>query len=186
MEKAKIYGTNYRELAEALKEVREAGKTVVMASGTFDLFHVGHMRMLAAAKQMGDILVVVVKSDRAAALKKDDPPVLNEEVRMETIANCISADYVIMADYDPRRQMLLPFENVRSFEWLNMYTPVVEAIRPDIFVHEDNVTITNARKVLFEKYDVTGVIQPRTEGISTTDIIDKIRTRLLLKLQEQN
>lgn len=33
MEKAKIYGTNYRELAEALKEVREAGKTVVMASG---------------------------------------------------------------------------------------------------------------------------------------------------------
>ena len=186
MEKAKIYGTNYRELAEALKEVREAGKTVVMASGTFDLFHVGHMRMLAAAKQMGDILVVVVKSDRAAALKKDDPPVLNEEIRMETIANCISADYVIMAYYDPRRQMLLPFENVRSFEWLNMYTPVVEAIRPDIFVHEDNVTITNARKVLFEKYDVTGVIQPRTEGISTTDIIDRIRTRLLLKLQEQN
>lgn len=186
MEKAKIYGTNYRELAEALKEAREAGKTVVMASGTFDLFHVGHMRMLAAAKQMGDILVVVVKSDRAAALKKDDPPVLNEEVRMETIANCISADYVIMADYDPHRQMSLPFENVRSFEWLNMYTPVVEAIKPDIFVHEDNVTITNARKVLFDKYDVTGVIQPRTEGISTTDIIDRIRTRLLLKLQDQN
>lgn len=70
MEKVKIYGKNYSELAELLKKEREVGKTVVMASGTFDLFHVGHMRMLAAAKNMGDILVVVVKSDRAAALKK--------------------------------------------------------------------------------------------------------------------
>ena len=56
------------------------------------------MRMLAEAKKKGDILVVAVKSDKAAALKKEDPPVLNQEIRMETIANCISADYVVLAD----------------------------------------------------------------------------------------
>ena len=184
MEKVKIYGKNYSELAELLKKEREVGKTVVMASGTFDLFHVGHMRMLAAAKNMGDILVVVVKSDRAAALKKKDPPVLDEKTRMETIANCISADYVVMADYDPCRLVQFPFENVRSFEWLNMFVPVVRKIKPDIFVHEDNATIANARRVLFEEYNVSGVIQPRTEGISTTDIIDRIRTRLLLEMQK--
>lgn len=187
MEKKKkiIYGTDYEGLVECLKEERSQGKSIVMTSGTFDLFHVGHMRMLAAAKKQGDILVVAVKSDRAAALKKEDPPVLDENVRMETIANCISADYVVLADYDPLRSVPFTFENMPSFEWLNIFIPVVDKVKPDIFVHEDNSVIKNARKQLFEKYGVKGVVQPRTEGISTTEIIDKIKTRLLLKMQQQ-
>ena len=43
----------------------------------------------------------------------------------------------------------------------------------------------DARKELFEAYNIKGVIQPRTEGISTTEIIDKIKTRLLLKMQKE-
>lgn len=184
MNKKIIYGTDYEGIKNVLAEERAQGKTVVMASGTFDLFHVGHMRMLAAAKKQGDILVVVVKSDRAAALKKEDPPVLNEGIRMETIANCISADYVIMADYDPLRFVPFTFENTPSYEWLNIFTPVVNALKPDVFVHEDNIAIRNARIQLFEKYKVKSIVQPRMEGISTTDIIDKIKTRLLLKMQQ--
>lgn len=183
-EQNNIYGTDYKKLVSILEEERKQGKKVVMASGTFDLFHLGHMRMLAEAKKKGDILVVAVKSDKAAALKKEDPPVLNQEVRMETIANCISADYVVLADYDPLRSVPFNFANTPSFEWLNIFTPVVEALKPDIFVHEDNVTIREARKQLFKKYNVEGVLNPRTEGISTTDIIDKIKTRLLLKMQQ--
>ena len=183
-EKRIIYGTDYVKLVSVLEEERRQGKKIVMASGTFDLFHLGHMRMLAAAKEKGDILVVAVKSDRAAALKKEDPPVLNQEIRMETIANCISADYVVLADYDPLRSVPFTFENTPSFEWLNIFTPVVEVLKPDIFVHEDNTAIMNARKVLFEKYNVKGVLNPRTEGISTTEIIDTIKTRLLLKMQQ--
>ena len=151
---------------------------------SFDLFHLGHMRMLAAAKKKGDILVVAVKSDRAAALKKEDPPVLDQEIRMET-ANCISADYVVMADYDPLRLVPFEFKNTQSFEWMNMFVPVFEALRPDVFIHEDNYSIRDARKELFEAYNIKGVIQPRTEGISTTEIIDKIKTRLLLKMQKE-
>lgn len=183
-EKRIIYGTDYVKLVSVLEEERRQGKKIVMASGTFDLFHLGHMRMLAAAKEKGDILVVAVKSDRAAALKKEDPPVLNQEIRMETIANCISADYVVLVDYDPLRSVPFTFENTPSFEWLNIFTPVIEALKPDIFVHEDNVTIRDARKQLFKKYNVEGVLNPRTEGISTTDIIDKKKTRLLLKMQQ--
>lgn len=184
MERKIIYGTDYEGLKNVLTEERAKGKTVVMTCGTFDLFHVGHMRMLAAAKEKGDILVVVVKSDKAAALKKEDPPVLNEEIRMETIANCISADYVIMADYDPLRSVPFTFENTPSYEWLNIFTPVIGALKPDIFVHEDNIAIRDARKQIFEKYKVEGIQQPRTQGISTTGIIDKIKTRLLLKMQQ--
>lgn len=115
-EQNNIYGTDYKKLVSILEEERKQGKKVVMASGTFDLFHLGHMRMLAEAKKKGDILVVAVKSDKAAALKKEDPPVLNQEVRMETIANCISADYVVLADYDPLRSVPFNFANTPSFE----------------------------------------------------------------------
>lgn len=115
-----IFRMDYKKLANILEEERKNGKKIVMASGTFDLFHLGHMRMLAAAKKKGDILVVAVKSDRAAALKKEDPPVLDQEIRMETIANCISADYVVMADYDPLRLVPFEFKNTPIF-WVDEY-----------------------------------------------------------------
>ena len=183
MSKAKIWGTNYDKLVEELTPLRENGKKVIMCSGTFDLFHIGHMRMLAVAKSKGDILIVAVKSDRAAALKKEEPPVLKEDLRMETIANCISADHVVMVDYEPLRPVSVEFENTASFQWLNMMLPVVEAIKPDIFIHENNPSIQKAREELFSLYNVKSIIHPRTEGISTTEIIDKIKTRLLREMQ---
>ena len=180
---AKIYGTDYEGLNEELNKAREEGKRIVMASGTFDFFHIGHMRMLQAAKSKGDILVVVVKSDRAAALKKEDPPVINQNDRMETVANCIWPDYVVLADYDSMRTVPFSFKNTASFEWLNMMYPVLSVVTPDIFVHEDNPAIVDARIQLFTKYNVKSIIQPRTEGISTTELLDRIKTRLLLKMQ---
>lgn len=180
----KIFGTSYAALNDIIDAERKSGKRIVMCSGTFDLFHVGHMRMLSAAKSNGDILIVAVKSDLAASLKKPDPPVMDQNVRMETIAHCISADYVIMADYDVRRVVNFPFENVASFQWLNMFQPIVSVVRPDCFVHEDNLRIADARAQLFNFYNIEGIIWPRTEGISTTMIIDKIKTRLLTQMQK--
>ena len=184
---AKIFGNDYEALNEELRPLRAARKRIVMCSGTFDLFHIGHMRMLAAAKSKGDILIVAVKSDRAAALKKEDPPVMNQDYRMETIANCISADYVVLAEYDVHKPIPddFEFDNTSSYEWLTIFTPVVSTIQPNYFVHEDNPLIANARKQLFEYCYVEGIIQPRTEGISTTEIIDKIKTRLLVQMQKQ-
>lgn len=181
--KAKIFGYDYKGLATEIKKFRKEGKSIIMCSGTFDLFHVGHMRLLEEAKSKGDILIVVVKSDKAASLKKEDPPVLDENIRMETIVNCISVDYVAMVDYDSHRAVSLEFSNVASFQWLNMFEPLMKIVKPDIFVHEDNTKLADARRVLFEEYNVTGIIHPRTEGISTTHIIDVIKTRLLKNLQ---
>ena len=46
-----IFRMDYKKLANILEEERKNGKKIVMASGTFDLFHLGHMRMLAASKK---------------------------------------------------------------------------------------------------------------------------------------
>lgn len=179
---ARIYAKDYATLSKCLDDCRSQGKKIVMASGTFDLFHIGHMRMLAAARELGDILVVAVKSDRAAALKKEEPPVLEQEIRMETVANCIYPDYVVMVDYNPQRQVPFAFANESAYQWLNMFEPLIAEVHPDVFVHEDAPKLREAREVLFSRYGVTGYIQPRTDGISTSEIIDKIKTRLLNKL----
>lgn len=188
---AKIYGMDYEGLRQELKRVRKKGKRkkkklkVIMVSGTFDLCHYGHMKLFYAAKKQGDILIVAVKSDNGAARKKVDPPVLNQDIRMETVSYIDSVDYVILVDFDRLRMMDdFVLDNVSSFEWLNMFEPAVKAIKPDVFVHEDNKAIANARKQLFERYNVKGVIQPRTQGVSTTEIIDKIKTRVLIQLQK--
>lgn len=184
---AKVFGNDYLALNHELKPLRDNGKRIVMCSGTFDLFHYGHMRMLEAAKTHGDVLVVAVKSDKAASLKKEDPPVINQDYRMETVSNCIYPDYVILAEYDIHKKMPdFEFHNTSSYEWLTIFNPVVAAIRPDIFVHEDNPNIEYARKQLFAHYNVKGIIQPRTDGVSTTEIIETIKTRLLKQIREQS
>jgi len=179
----KIYGMDYQRLKEQLDPLRAEGKTVVMCSGTFDLCHPGHMNMINAAKDHGDILVVAVKSKRAAAKKKLFPPVISEEDRLYAVANMMAVDYVIMVDFEPFRPVHFILDNTSSHEWLNMFEPAVSVIRPDIFVHEENPEIVHARAQLFEKYDIKGVIQQRTKGVSTTQIIDTIKTQVLIENQ---
>ena len=61
---------------------REAGRSVALANGLFDLLHVGHLRFLEAARREGDLLVVAVNGDRSAEmLKGPGRPVVPAEER---------------------------------------------------------------------------------------------------------
>ncbi|HCA60160.1 MAG TPA: D-glycero-beta-D-manno-heptose 1-phosphate adenylyltransferase, partial [Blastocatellia bacterium] len=46
------------EITRFAAERRAAGESIVLANGCFDLLHVGHVRYLAEAKALGDVLVV--------------------------------------------------------------------------------------------------------------------------------
>ncbi len=64
------------ELLRVRAELRAAGRTLVFTNGCFDILHVGHVRYLAAARRLGDALLVAVNSDRSVrALKGDGRPV---------------------------------------------------------------------------------------------------------------
>src|ERR1043166_121807 len=66
------------ELRRVREEVRAAGRRLVFTNGCFDLLHVGHVRYLAAARRLGDALLVAVNSDRSVrALKGAGPPGLD-------------------------------------------------------------------------------------------------------------
>ena len=87
------------ELVDTIAASREAGSTIVLANGCFDLFHVGHLRYLAGAKQVGDILVVGINSDRQTRLLKgSDRPFINEKERAEIVSSLACVDFVTIFD----------------------------------------------------------------------------------------
>jgi rfaE bifunctional protein nucleotidyltransferase chain/domain len=82
-------------------EVRKQhpGKSIVFTNGCFDILHAGHVRYLAAAKQLGDILVVALNGDASVReLKGDGRPLNSQEDRAEVMAALEAVDYVIIFD----------------------------------------------------------------------------------------
>jgi D-beta-D-heptose 7-phosphate kinase/D-beta-D-heptose 1-phosphate adenosyltransferase len=106
-------------LDEALVQVRrwrDAGRTVVFTNGVFDILHPGHVRYLAAARALGDALVVAVNSDRSVRSNKGPSrPINPERERAEVLAALSSVDAVAIFD-EPT-----PYE-------------IITAIQPDVLV----------------------------------------------------
>ncbi|HEX9545017.1 MAG TPA: adenylyltransferase/cytidyltransferase family protein, partial [Pyrinomonadaceae bacterium] len=92
------------ELLGVRQGLRATGKTLVFTNGVFDLLHVGHVRYLAKARELGDVLLVAINSDRSASeLKGEGRPITNESERAEILAALRQVDYVtIFDDISPR------------------------------------------------------------------------------------
>ena len=104
---------------------RAAGSTIVLANGCFDLFHVGHVRYLAGAKALGDVLVVAVNSDeQARRLKGEGRPYLPENERAEIVAAIRSVDLVTIFN-EPTVEEL------------------IRSIRPDFHAKGTDYTVDN-------------------------------------------
>jgi len=102
------------ELQQQVTEWRQAGDSITLANGGFDLLHVGHVRYLRAAKQLGGRLVVAVNSDLSVRnLKGDGRPLVPEDERAEILAALSDVDAVV----------IFPELDVRA---------IIREIRPDI------------------------------------------------------
>src|SRR5712671_3852228 len=73
-------------LGSIAQEYRANGRTVVLAHGTFDLLHIGHVRHLQAARRHGDVLFVTITAD-AFVNKGPGRPVFAEGLRSEMLAS---------------------------------------------------------------------------------------------------
>ena len=102
------------ELRERVEQWRRAGERIILANGNFDLLHVGHVRYLRGAKELGGKLVVGINSDESVrSLKGDGRPVMPAEERAEIIAALADVDAVV----------IFPELDVRA---------LIREIRPDI------------------------------------------------------
>jgi D-glycero-beta-D-manno-heptose 1-phosphate adenylyltransferase len=92
------------ELSRLVDGWRQAGESVTLANGCFDLLHVGHIRYFRAAKALGGRLVVAINSDDSVrTLKGVGRPLMPEWERAEILSalECIDA-IVVFAEPDVR------------------------------------------------------------------------------------
>jgi len=90
------------ELTLLVNRFRKGGKQIVLANGCFvlangcfDLLHVGHIRYLMEAKEIGDILIVGLNSDQSTrTLKGSARPIFSQEERAEILAALSCIDYI--------------------------------------------------------------------------------------------
>src|SRR6202140_4849292 len=93
---------------------RKAGDSITLANGCFDLLHVGHIRYLHSAKQLGGRLVVAINSDESVReLKGDGRPLMPAEERAEILAALSDVDAVVV----------FPERDVRA---------LIREVRPDV------------------------------------------------------
>jgi glycerol-3-phosphate cytidylyltransferase len=125
----------------------------VLTFGTFDVFHVGHLRLLERARALGDTLIVGVSSDALNEQKKGRPPVFPESERLRLIAALRCVDEVFLE------------------ESLELKRDYLRRYRADILAMGDDW------KGRFDEFsDVCRVVYfERTPAISTTAVIEKIR-----------
>ena len=102
------------ELRQRVAEWRRVGDSITLANGGFDLLHVGHVRYLRAAKQLGGRLIVAINSDASVrGLKGEGRPLVPEGERAEILAALADVDAVVV----------FPEPDVRA---------LIHEIRPDI------------------------------------------------------
>lgn len=91
------------EMARVVSHLRGLGYRIVLTSGSFDLIHLGHVKYLARAKELGGILVVGVDSDAKIRRRKgDDRPMVPEDERLELLAHQRPVDLIYLKqDEDP-------------------------------------------------------------------------------------
>ncbi|MCI0531346.1 MAG: D-glycero-beta-D-manno-heptose 1-phosphate adenylyltransferase [candidate division Zixibacteria bacterium] len=103
-------------LKQILNKLRAARKRIVFTNGCFDLIHVGHVRYLKKARQMGDLLILGLNSDQSVRkLKGPSRPIISQNDRAEILSALEPVDYIVI---------------------FNELTPLnlIRRIRPDILV----------------------------------------------------
>ena len=121
------------ELIREVASAREAGARIVLANGCFDVLHVGHVRYLAGAKQLGDILVVGINADEQVAIQKGaGRPVLPANERAEIVAALESVNYVTIFNEPTVEQLLLalkPDVHAKGTDYTTETVPERDVVR---------------------------------------------------------
>jgi len=89
-----------RNNMKTLKEIQDSVSKIVLAGGVFDIIHPGHIHTLNDAKKLGDVLVVVVATDKTAIKMKKREPLHSAELRQELVSSLTMVDLCIIGDED--------------------------------------------------------------------------------------
>jgi D-glycero-beta-D-manno-heptose 1-phosphate adenylyltransferase len=156
------------QLADVVRQRQQRGEHGVFTNGCFDLLHLGHVRYLQEARELGDFLILGLNSDSGVRrLKGPGRPLVPQEERAEIMAALESIDYVTIFD-EPTAG------------------PLVAYLQPSIYVkggdyaskggatNEPDTSRLPEAKVVRE-YGGTVRLIPYLPGHSTTELIAAIQ-----------
>jgi len=128
--------------------------TKVWINGTFDVLHLGHIKLLEKGADLGDFLIVGVDSDRRVSELKGETRPINKLVSRITLLESIKyVDRVITFDSDKELETL------------------IKTIRPQIMVIGDDY---KDKRIIGKEYVNEIVFFPKLDGFSSTSIINKL------------
>jgi rfaE bifunctional protein nucleotidyltransferase chain/domain len=144
-----------KNIAEQLKA---DGKTIVFTNGCFDILHVGHVRYLQAARELGDCLILGLNSDQSVrALKGPTRPINNQADRAEVLSALSAVDYVVIFEEPTAEKLILQ-------------------IKPAIYVKGGDYNIKDLpESSIVSQYGGQTTLIPEVPGKSSSNIIKKIQ-----------
>ena len=122
---------------EDRKTLTETGRNslrIVLAGGVFDIIHPGHIHTLNAAKELGDVLVVVVATDNTAVKMKKRQPLHSQEQRQELVNSLTMVDLCLIGQED------------NIFKTVNHVKPQIIALGYDQ-VHQEKFITEGCKKI---------------------------------------
>ena len=166
---------DFNELPDLRKEY--SSETLVFCTGSFDLVHAGHALFFEECKGRGDKLIVCVAGDYIIQKHKGaGRPIMNQHVRQKMIDSLKPVDFTILDDFT--------YDNSDPLYAVKLG---LDALRPDIYVINEDAFDVNYRTKLCNEFGVKLAILPRTcpenfQDISTSKIIETIQERSLANL----
>lgn len=144
-------------LIEAVNKARAGGSRIIFANGCFDVLHVGHVRYLAGARSLGDLLVVGVNCDEQVRSQKGaGRPILPEAERAELIASLESVDLVTIFEEPTVEALLL-------------------ALKPDVHAKGTDYTVDSVpEREVVKSYGGQVAIVGDPKNHSTTEILSRL------------
>ncbi|MFE4228615.1 PfkB family carbohydrate kinase [Arthrobacter sp. NPDC056886] len=145
------------DAAALARRVRRTGGTVVATGGCFDLLHAGHARSLAAARALGDCLIVCLNSDSSVRrIKGASRPIINQLDRVELLLALGCVDAVLVFDEDTPEKCL-------------------NLLRPDIWVKGGDYDVRQLPETpLVESWGGRCLTVPYQPARSTTHLADAL------------
>lgn len=149
------------QTANIVKRLKRDGKRIVLVGGIFDLIHRGHIEFLEAAEREGDILVVLLESDKKTKeIKSKNRPINVQEDRAFVLSRFVMVDFVIPLPYCKEDKD---------------YEKLVKMIQPDIIAVTKNDMLRNLKKRYAKLVHGKLVeVMSRIKEYSTTKIEEKI------------
>ena len=155
------FPSKHRDLAELpdlVRDLKRSGRRIVLTNGCFDLLHAGHVQLFAAARELGEYLIVAIDDDASVRkVKGNGRPVIRAEERIRILSALDSVDAVVVFASDELEAL-------------------IDAVKPDVLVkgsNYDSAQVRGGDRVV--RHGGRVALIPISEEISSSRIIKNIQ-----------